>query len=420
MKTTVENSEKDLKIDQIIEKLIYIIAISFFIVYETYNILSNRSLHFIILYAIIGISFIIFGYIWHHLINIKSIHRKVYIEELIITISLFISILLSNQINYLFFLVFPTITLTLTMLEIDIKEIALYIAILTLGIISLLIDPNFYTISNKFYIVIYFACIIFISIININYFSIYKTFTNKYKKEVELKIQNEELNKDKDSFFEIASKELRDPIQKTEESTEEILYHYGKDIDENINNSLSKILTNIKILKKLSENMLNIKNLNIDNIEFKIESINLKELIGQVVDTMSLKAKDRNIQIITSLDDSIDSINVDSNRIGEILRNLVDNSIKYSPENTVITISTYIENNSKIIEIKDQGIGIPKDDIPHLFEKFYRASNVEKNTKQGSGIGLFLVKEYIEKMNGKIEILSELNKGTRFKITFNN
>ena len=418
MKTTVENSEKDIKIDQIIEKLIYIIAISFFLIYETYNILSKRSLHFIILYGIIGISFILFGYIWHHLINIKSIHRKIYIEELIITIGIFISILLSNQINYLFFLVFPTITFTLTMLEIDIKETAGYIAILTIGIISLLLDPNFYTISNKFYLVIYFACIIFISIINVNYFSIYKTFTNKYKKEVELRIQNEELNKDKDSFFEIASKELRDPIQKTEDSTEEILYSYGKDIEENINNSLSKILTNIKILKKLSENMLNIKNLNIENIEFKLESINLKDFITQVVDTMSLKAKERNIQIVTSIDNNVESINVDANRIGEILRNLVDNSIKYSPENTTITISTYMENGGKVIEIKDQGIGIPKEDIPHLFEKFYRASNVEKNTKQGSGIGLFLVKEYIEKMNGKIEILSELNKGTEFKITF--
>ncbi len=419
MKTIVENKDKDRKIDQIIERLIYIISISFFLIYETYNILLKRNLYFIILYGIITISFIIFGYIWHHLINIKSIHRKIYIEELIITIGIFISILLSSQINYLFFLVFPTITFTLTMLEINIKEMAGYIAILTIGIVLLLIDPNFYTISNKFYLIIYFACIIFISIINVNYFSIYKTFTNKYKKEVALRIQNEELNKDRDSFFEIASKELKDPIQKTEESTEEILYHYGKNIEENTNNSISKILTNIKILKKLSENMLDIKNLNIENIEFKIESINLKELIAQVVDTMSLKAKERNIQILTSIDENIEYINVDSNRIGEILRNLIDNSIKYSPEFTTITISTYMKNNSKTIEVKDQGIGIPKEDIPHLFEKFYRASNVEKNTKQGSGIGLFLVKEYIEKMNGKIEILSELNKGTEFRITFN-
>jgi signal transduction histidine kinase len=418
MNNIIENTEKDIVIDKLIEKLIYLIATSFLIIFEIYNIITKRSIDLILLYLMITLSYIIFGYIWHNIISIKSLHKKIYIEEIIMTSGIFIISLIVGQINYLFFLTLPTIIFTLVILGINLKETLIYILILTIGIAVLFMDPSLYTISDKFYLIVYFACIVFTSIININYFSIYRTFTEKYKREVTLKIQNEELNKEKDSFFEIASKELILPIQRTKESTEKILYSYNKDMDQNINNSFSKILTNINILEQLSQNMLNIKNLNIENIEFKIESINLRDLITQVIDTMSPKAKERNINIVYSIDNNIQTVNLDVNRIGEILRNLIDNAIKYSPENTQIVLNTYKEKNQSIIEIKDQGIGIPQEDIPHLFEKFYRASNVEKNTKQGSGIGLFLVKEYIEKMNGTIEIISELNKGTTFKISF--
>ena len=102
--------------------------------------------------------------------------------------------------------------------------------------------------------------------------------------------------------------------------------------------------------------------------------------------------------------------------MGEVLRNLLDNAIKYSPTNSIIKINAYTKNDTTVIEIVDNGIGIPQKDIPHLFEKFYRASNVEMNTKQGSGIGLYLVKEYIEKMKGNIYIISNINKGTTFRI----
>ena len=71
------------------------------------------------------------------------------------------------------------------------------------------------------------------------------------------------------------------------------------------------------------------------------------------------------------------------------------------------------------ITVKDNGIGIPKNDIPHLFEKFYRASNVASNTNQGYGIGLYLIKQYIEKMNGTIDIKSSEGEGTTFTLSFN-
>lgn len=413
-----EEDQKNIKIDKLIETLIYIISLSFIVIYTIYNIYNKESIGYIIRYDILGLSFIIFGFIWHHIVSIKPIHRKIYIEETFITISFFVILILLKNIVLLFFLVFPTIVFSLIMLGINLRETTFYIIILILGTLAMILDPTFSNTQEKFYLIIYLGCIISSLIININYFSIYRTFTDKYKNEVSLKVQGEEINNEKDSFFEIASQELVSPIQLTQDQTEKIIQKYRNMISENILNTFNKTLTNIEILKQLSENMLSIKNLNIENIPFDIKPIDLSTFINQVTETMQPKASERNIKIITNLDKSINYINADQNRLGEIMRNLIDNSIKYSDQNTTIELSSYYEDNLKVIEIKDQGIGIPKDDIPHLFEKFYRASNVERNTKQGSGIGLYLVKEYLNKMNAEIKVESEINKGSKFKILF--
>ncbi len=411
-----EEDEKNKIVIKIIEYFVYIVSIFYLITYSIYAIYTNINYHYLSKYIIMTVFFTIFTYAYNHLINIKSLHKKIYIEEIIITIFLFTSILILNQLNYLVFLLFPMITLTLIILGMNIKETMLYMAINILGVLILIIDPSFSSIQNRFYLTTFMSINILVIIVNINYLNIYKTFTNKYKNEIYLKVQNDELNKEKDEFFEIASQELVTPIDNTSNAVEEILYRYKNDLSENISNTLSKMLTNIRILKQLSQNMLSIKTLNIENISIDIEEYDTKKLIREVIETMDPKAKERNSDITSNIDPNTKNIHIDPNRMGEVLRNLLDNAIKYSPTNSIIKINAYTKNDTTVIEIVDNGIGIPQKDIPHLFEKFYRASNVEMNTKQGSGIGLYLVKEYIEKMKGNIYIISNINKGTTFRI----
>ena len=100
------------------------------------------------------------------------------------------------------------------------------------------------------------------------------------------------------------------------------------------------------------------------------------------------------------------------------LQNLVDNAIKYTPNGGRIEIrATEQKNDFLSISIRDSGVGVPKKDLPRLFSKFFRASNVMLMQTDGSGLGLFIVKSIIEKHGGKIEVSSEEGKGTEFTLT---
>jgi signal transduction histidine kinase len=96
--------------------------------------------------------------------------------------------------------------------------------------------------------------------------------------------------------------------------------------------------------------------------------------------------------------------------------NLLSNAIKFSPENTVIRIRTVRKGRRLLLSVKDHGVGIPKEDLDRLFERFHRGSNVMNI--QGTGLGLHIVAKYAELLNGKIFCTSELEKGTEFTIKF--
>ena len=109
---------------------------------------------------------------------------------------------------------------------------------------------------------------------------------------------------------------------------------------------------------------------------------------------------------------------IDKQMVRNILLNLVSNAIKFSPENKSIHVSTVVSDKEIIIQVTDQGIGIPKEEEEHLFERFFRAKNV--TNIQGTGLGLNIVGKYLEVMNGKINFISELNKGTTFTVNIPN
>src|SRR5690606_35005923 len=103
---------------------------------------------------------------------------------------------------------------------------------------------------------------------------------------------------------------------------------------------------------------------------------------------------------------------LDKQMIRNILLNLISNAIKFSPENTSIKLKSEIDSNTVSIEVSDSGMGIPKEEQEHLFERFFRAKNA--TNIQGTGLGLNIVVKYLESMNGTIEFKSELGEGTTF------
>jgi signal transduction histidine kinase len=103
-------------------------------------------------------------------------------------------------------------------------------------------------------------------------------------------------------------------------------------------------------------------------------------------------------------------------RLGQSVSNLVSNAIKYTPEGGHISVDVAMENGQVVIKIEDDGIGISHDDLPHIFDPFYRADSPETEDIVGSGLGLSIVKTIVEKHGGRIWVDSELGEGTTFNV----
>lgn len=352
---------------------------------------------------------IIYELIWHNFFKKVSISFKIFLDFLIITTATFLFMYITTGIeNGLLSMLVLLVFAAFSRLD-SIRNFIFYTLYIALLYTLILLNPKFSNSYNLYIGAISFISIIFIGTIGYQYSKAYRTLSNTFEREQEEKTKNEELKKAKDNFIDIASKKLKFPISQLQEKIIATKEKNSAHISGSINEILDKTIRNSQILKELSENLLNISNL--ENQAFNIEILNLKNLVSQTVEMLSIKASEKKINIIVNIPDDI-TIRADKGKISEVIRNLIDNAIKYTNSEGSIQISAHKEGNLIVTTISDNGIGIPKQDIPHIFEEFYRASNVSSNTKQGYGLGLYLVKQYVEKMGGNIHIDSEYQKGT--------
>ena len=158
--------------------------------------------------------------------------------------------------------------------------------------------------------------------------------------------------------------------------------------------------------------MLNIAELE-QGYPVKKEDVNLKKLVLEILDAYKTKIEAKNIHLDLQIDDV--KINSDIRLIDEMLRNLIDNAIKYNKENGKITINL----TGKLFLISDTGIGIKKENQSRIFERFFMEDKARSKENGGTGLGLAIVKHIIETLGYKIEVISKVNVGTKFIIYFN-
>lgn len=167
-------------------------------------------------------------------------------------------------------------------------------------------------------------------------------------------------------------------------------------------------------MKRLTEDLLAVAR-NEDRVLAK-EPLVAAELVHQTVRIVKQKAEQRTISLLVELDDSL-IIEAEEQAMMQILVNLVDNAIAYSIEGKSIHIRLTSRQNEAIFEIEDEGVGIAPNHLPHITERFYRVNEARTRSDGGSGLGLTIVKQLIEASGGKLEIFSELEKGTTVKVT---
>lgn len=239
------------------------------------------------------------------------------------------------------------------------------------------------------------------------------------RKKVEAQIREmlekeKELNELKSRFVSMASHEFRTPLGGILTSAS-LIAKYPKTEDQ------PKREKHIQTIKKSVRNLTNILNdfLSLDKLDQgKMSSsptrFNFNQFIDESVEELrEMSGKDHTIEISHRVGDI--SIFQDKEMIRNAFINLVSNAIKYSPEGSTVFIRTDLKDHQVILEIQDQGMGIPAADQKHLFERFFRAKNV--TNLQGTGLGLNIVKRYLDLMEGSISYTSFENQGTTFRVT---
>lgn len=170
-------------------------------------------------------------------------------------------------------------------------------------------------------------------------------------------------------------------------------------------------------LTRLINDILSLSELENKKPNFTFEEMNLNDAVEDVRDMMESLAKLKDILMVFDLDEKIPSISGNYDKVKQLLINLIDNAIKYTPRGGTVTVRTYTNEKNVCIEFEDTGIGIPKEHLPRLFERFYRVDKGRSRALGGTGLGLAIVKHIVAAMGGNITVESIVGKGSRFVVT---
>lgn len=244
-------------------------------------------------------------------------------------------------------------------------------------------------------------------------------FTAFYLRQRYYKKQNlllNELNQTKSKFISILSHDLRSPLTGINGLLEVLHTDYDSFSNEEKKDFIASVLDSTKNLYSLIENLLQWSKLQQGRYELTPETLNLSEIVNKITALQKINAINKKIEIQTQINPDI-KIKADENFLNTIIRNLLDNAIKYSNEGATVTLSAVPKNNYVQISVSDTGIGMDNETLSKLFkiEEHIRTKGTLDET--GSGLGLLLVKEMVEKSGGTISAASQLNTGSTFTFT---
>ncbi|MFC7395379.1 HAMP domain-containing sensor histidine kinase [Scopulibacillus cellulosilyticus] len=226
-------------------------------------------------------------------------------------------------------------------------------------------------------------------------------------------VELREIEQLRQEFVSNVSHEIQSPLTsisgfaqalKNEELTSESRRHY-----------LDIIETESKRLSKLSDNLLKLTSLESEHHPFEASEYRLDQQLRSIILACEPQWIEKNIKMDIDLNEA--TITADKDLLSQVWVNLINNSIKFTPENGTISISLWKKQNQVLVRISDSGIGISQEDAQHIFERFFKADKSRNRVRGGNGLGLSIVKKIVDMHKGTIQVDSELGKGTAFIIT---
>ncbi len=215
-------------------------------------------------------------------------------------------------------------------------------------------------------------------------------------------------------FASDASHELRTPVAIIQGYTD-MLGRWGKDDPKILEESIQSITQETTNMKNLLEKLLFLSRSDKNTLKTNMQSIDLSQICKDVLKETSFIDDEHDLR--SKIEDNV-TLTGDPELIKELIRILIDNALKYTPEGGAVTLGCAMTQKNIILSVKDTGIGIPKEHIPHLFERFYRVDEARTKSTGGTGLGLAIANQICTTHQAKIFVTSTLNEGTEFIVFF--
>jgi len=220
------------------------------------------------------------------------------------------------------------------------------------------------------------------------------------------------LDRSRKKFVAEVSHELKTPLTTIGTYTETLLDNYP--VGEEMEISFLKTIQNETTkMTNLVKNLLTLSKFDAQSVEMNMEAFDLGDMLREVVETFRVEAENKNQELLFNAVNALPMVYADRFQLERAVKNIISNSMKYTPENGTIGVYTGFINNEVYIKIEDNGIGIPEGDIDHIFERFYRVDKARSREQGGTGLGLAIAKEIIENHKGTITMESKYGEFTR-------
>jgi signal transduction histidine kinase len=233
-----------------------------------------------------------------------------------------------------------------------------------------------------------------------------------YTEQVEARRKVEDLSRLKDEFLSIASHELRTPVTSIKGYTQlaKTLIKEG-DLDTS-EEYLDIALDQIDRMSRLILELLDVSRIETGRLEIRREPIPWAQFVRDLVHRHHTAVSDRRFHVSIPDDDKV--VTGDRDRLEQVLGNLLENAVKYSPEGSDVTVTVDDKGDAFVTAVCDRGIGIPADELAQVFERFHRGRHVSSTNYGGLGLGLYITKQIIERHGGTIWVESKEGHGTTF------
>ncbi|RII35366.1 HAMP domain-containing protein [Clostridium chromiireducens] len=228
--------------------------------------------------------------------------------------------------------------------------------------------------------------------------------------------EKEKLEQMRKDFISNVSHEFRTPLTVIKGNLESIADGMTK--PEHVANTCVTLIKETNRLERMVKDLLNLSKLDSGKLEIDFSELDVNMLINDTIRSLRPLIRNKQIDLELSLEGNLPTLLSDYDKLKQLLIIFLDNAIKFSENKGILRVTTYADNKNIYITIKDNGIGIPNDEIQYLGEKFYKADKARNANAGGTGLGLSIAKRLAKVLNGSVSIESDLGKGTTITISF--